>query len=133
LSPAILQGLLSIEFWVHPSALQSLASAQGLLSVACFARLRVAVQRRFGAAVGIFLMVITALQFHLPFYMSRTLPNVLALAPVTLALADHIERRRARRAIALLVFAAVRGITRFADGGVWGPLGGSGSQALAFV
>ena len=51
---------------------------------------------------------ITAAQFHLPFYMSRTLPNTFATALACLALGDWVSGLHPRRAIALLVFGTVR-------------------------
>ena len=50
----------------------------------------------------------TAMQFHLPFYMSRTLPNTFALAVLGFATADWLEARHPRRLISLLAFATVR-------------------------
>ena len=48
------------------------------------------------------------MQFHLPFYMSRTLPNTFALAVLGLAIADWIEAKHPRRLVSLLAFATVR-------------------------
>lgn len=42
---------------------------------------RRAVDRRFGARHGPFFTLITFSQFHLPFWMGRTLPNMFALFP----------------------------------------------------
>lgn len=53
-------------------------------------------------------MIVTAVQFHLPFYMSRTLPNTFALAVLGFAFADWLEARHPRRLISLLAFATVR-------------------------
>ena len=57
---------------------------------------------------GSLLLGITAIQFHLPFYMSRTLPNTFATCLACLALGDWISRAHPRRAIVLLVFGTVR-------------------------
>lgn len=82
---------------------------QGALSLATLAALRQAINARFGGLAGSCFLLITALQFHLPFYMSRTLPNVLALAVTNLAIADWVRGGRPRRVVALLTFATVSG------------------------
>ncbi|TFK49730.1 alpha-1,6-mannosyltransferase subunit [Heliocybe sulcata] len=43
---------------------------------------RRSVSRRFGRLTGLYFAVITCSQFHLPFWMGRTLPNMFALMPV---------------------------------------------------
>jgi hypothetical protein len=43
--------------------------------------LRRAVARRFGRPTGLFFTLITCSQFHIPFWMGRTLPNMFALFP----------------------------------------------------
>lgn len=45
--------------------------------------LRRSVSRRFGSSTGFFFAIITCTQFHLPFWMGRTLPNMFALFPGT--------------------------------------------------
>lgn len=47
--------------------------------------LRIQVRRKFGNHVEAFFVMITAVQFHLLFYSTRPLPNILAFALVTLA------------------------------------------------
>ena len=64
---------------------------QGFVAWLALVRLSVAVQSKFGRSTAAWLCVVTACQFHIPFYASRTLPNSLALVPVTLALAHWID------------------------------------------
>ncbi|KAF8161726.1 alpha-1,6-mannosyltransferase subunit [Mycena galopus ATCC 62051] len=80
----------------------------------CF--IRHAVSRRFGRPTGLYYTLITCSQFHVPFWMGRTLPNMFALFPVNLAAYLLIDRapntlrpsqRSVTVSIALLVFSAV--------------------------
>ena len=80
---------------------------QGTIVVLALARLRVAVAGLLGEGVGRALMLLTALQFHLPFYASRPLPNTFALALASLAHADWISEKRPERAIVLMAVTVV--------------------------
>jgi alpha-1,6-mannosyltransferase len=51
----------------------------GLISWASFVRFRKSVSSKFGDRCGKITAILASLQFHLPFYMSRTLPNSFAL------------------------------------------------------
>ena len=51
----------------------------GLLSWMAFLQFKLAVTIKFGDRVAKFLGFMMCLQFHLPFYMSRPLPNIFAL------------------------------------------------------
>ena len=77
----------------------------GGAAVASLARLRAAIATALGPTVATSFMLLTVTQFHLPFYMSRPLPNTLALVITTAGLAEWV-RGRSRRALALLAFAA---------------------------
>ncbi|KAI0671330.1 Alg9-like mannosyltransferase family-domain-containing protein [Trametes maxima] len=78
--------------------------------------LRRAISRRFGGPTGVLFVVLTCTQFHLLFWMGRTLPNMFALFPTNLALYLLVDRasnstrpsqENIHRAIALLTFAGV--------------------------
>lgn len=72
------------------------------------ALLQRAVRRRFGATAAAAFVLLTALQFHLPFYLSRTLPNVLAMLLTNAGLAAWLEGGSPLPPIYLLAAAAVR-------------------------
>lgn len=77
----------------------------GILSVGSFGRFRQAVSRRFGTAVGHALLGITCLQFHLPFYFSRPLPNVFAMMITNYAMGVWIDGRDVVKVVYLMAFA----------------------------
>ena len=80
---------------------------QAVLVVAALFYLEKAVQAQLGRPVGTAFILITALQFHLPFYASRTLPNTFALACASVAHAEWLAGRRPHRTILLLAFSVV--------------------------
>ncbi|KZT67408.1 glycosyltransferase family 22 protein [Daedalea quercina L-15889] len=57
-----------------------------------FCLLRRAVSRRFGRLVSWLYVALTVSQFHLPFWIGRTLPNMFALFPVNIALYYLVNR-----------------------------------------
>ncbi|KAI0787333.1 Alg9-like mannosyltransferase family-domain-containing protein [Fomes fomentarius] len=81
-------GIFSDKFDVQVLLRMALASwnAMGL----CM--LRRAVWRRFSRPTGILFVLLTITQFHLPFWMSRTLPNMFALLPANIALYHLVDR-----------------------------------------
>jgi alpha-1,6-mannosyltransferase len=55
---------------------------RGIVGICCwftFRELRKSIEFRFGKRSGLIWMILIGLQFHLPFYASRTLPNTFAL------------------------------------------------------
>lgn len=81
---------------------------QGTICWLAMCRMHQAIRRQLGSTYAKAFIVVTAMQFHLPFYMSRTLPNTFALAVLGFAIADWIETKHPRRLIALLAFTTVR-------------------------
>ncbi|KAG9096552.1 dolichyl-P-Man:Man(7)GlcNAc(2)-PP-dolichol alpha-1,6-mannosyltransferase [Ceratobasidium sp. UAMH 11750] len=74
---------------------------------------RRAVQRRFGTSTSGLFTVLTCTQFHLPFWIGRTLPNMFALLPVNMATSllvfpgsTSITARRHQRTILCIVGSA---------------------------
>mmetsp|Transcript_20063 Transcript_20063/g.55229 ORF Transcript_20063/g.55229 Transcript_20063/m.55229 type:complete len:489 (-) Transcript_20063:298-1764(-) len=83
-SPAVALG--APPLWT----LYSVRLAVGSASVMAHARFRAAVGTQWGIVEARCLAVITAVQFHLPFYMSRTLPNTFALMLANVAYAEAV-------------------------------------------
>ncbi|CAE6457052.1 unnamed protein product [Rhizoctonia solani] len=53
--------------------------------------IRRAVQRRFGRGTSALFTLLTCTQFHLPFWIGRTLPNMFALFPVNMATSLYVH------------------------------------------
>ena len=78
--------------------------------------LRRAIKKQFGFSTAMIFVLLTSTQFHLPFWMGRTLPNMFALPFVNVAYALLISRQHyyyrpkplnVKAALSLLIFAAV--------------------------
>ncbi|EIN10091.1 alpha-1,6-mannosyltransferase subunit [Punctularia strigosozonata HHB-11173 SS5] len=87
-----------------------------VLNAISLAVLRRIVSKRFGFPTSLLFALFTCTQFHLPFWMGRTLPNMFALLPVNIAHAALLNRtpsalkpsaRKVHVAIAWLTFTAV--------------------------
>lgn len=68
----------------------------GTILVLCFKLFRLELTRKFGQTFSTAFGIVCCTQFHLLFYISRTLPNVFALALVLLALKFWLEERFTR-------------------------------------
>lgn len=75
----------------------------GIIVAVAHSFFRREVGRRFGKDTATWFAIITAVQFHIPFYATRTLANTFALSLVTVAL-TFWSQDRMREAISVLVF-----------------------------
>ncbi|VAH50161.1 unnamed protein product [Triticum turgidum subsp. durum] len=104
-SPAVL-----IMRVFHVPKIYSLLAVRLVLGYAILTTLRlfrVEVKRKFGRHVEAFFVVLTAIQFHVLFYSTRPLPNILALALVNLAYSFWFKGNYLRTLQALIVAAVV--------------------------
>ncbi|CAL1405886.1 unnamed protein product [Linum trigynum] len=74
-------------------ALISVRLALGSVTLGTFRFFRIQVRQKFGHQVEGFLVVVTAFQFHLLFYSTRGLPNILALGGVNLAYGYWLKQK----------------------------------------
>ncbi|TRM62887.1 Alg9-like mannosyltransferase family-domain-containing protein [Schizophyllum amplum] len=107
----ITRALANSGFLMRKSDIQIVARLV-LATLACapLAYLRRAVQREFGRLTAMLFVLLCATQFHMMFWMSRTVPNTYAFVLATTATALLLGRsssKSARRAIALLTAGGV--------------------------
>jgi alpha-1,6-mannosyltransferase len=69
------------RFHVPPLTLRAVRLALATANALGLFQLQRAAGRRFGAGVSALFMLLTCTQFHVPFWMGRTLPNMFALCP----------------------------------------------------
>ncbi|KAK5155911.1 alpha-1,6- mannosyltransferase [Recurvomyces mirabilis] len=65
-------------------------SVLGVLNVWSISNIRLSVNTAFGKTAGVWFILLTASQFHIMYYASRTLPNMLALPLTNLALGNLV-------------------------------------------
>ena len=65
----------------HSACLLSVRLVLATVNATGLGLIRSAVSRRFGRSASLFFVLLTCSQFHLPFWMGRTLPNMFALFP----------------------------------------------------
>ncbi|KAJ6404750.1 hypothetical protein OIU84_012839 [Salix udensis] len=87
-------------------ALIAVRLALGCVVLSTLRFFRVQVRHKFGHQVEAFFVILTALQFHLLFYCTRPLPNILALAVANMAYAYWL-RGNFYRALNCLIFATI--------------------------
>lgn len=104
------QPLVALAGFEHAQAV--VRAVLGGFNAVCLVVFAAAVREAFGRAAARWWVVLSVTQFHVVFYLSRTLPNMFAFGLTTLASAfllpknnASLQRTRRRQAIALLVFA----------------------------
>lgn len=107
---AILRPLINLEH--HPLALESLARGVLLMfNLHALCRLARAAEGKFQKSkmrhLGVYMLIITASQFHFPYYASRMLPNSFALVFVMHSYADWLDSNIKRSIVWMTVAAFV--------------------------
>jgi hypothetical protein len=102
-----------IRFFSLPELYQQIAcrSVIGFLSWISFVHFRNGVQEKFGSRASQLTGVLTAFQFHICFYMSRSLPNVFALMLSLNAFAFWLKVSLSTNSLASTLGKFVRGLT----------------------
>ncbi|XP_073014894.1 dol-P-Man:Man(7)GlcNAc(2)-PP-Dol alpha-1,6-mannosyltransferase isoform X1 [Primulina eburnea] len=111
---AILVSILASPFVLVASLLQlpkiyslyAVRLALGCIILSTLRFFRIQIRKNFGSQVEAFFVILTALQFHVLFYCTRPLPNILAFGLVNLAYGFWFNRRFFA-ALRCLIFATV--------------------------
>uniref|UniRef100_A0A7N1A589 Mannosyltransferase n=1 Tax=Kalanchoe fedtschenkoi TaxID=63787 RepID=A0A7N1A589_KALFE len=101
--------VVSLFSWLQFEKIYSLLAARLMLSsIVLFTQrfLRTQVRNQFGDQVEAFLVLFSALQFHMMFYCSRPLPNILAFSLVNLAYGYWLKGKP-YAALSYLIFATI--------------------------
>ncbi|KAF9687666.1 hypothetical protein SADUNF_Sadunf02G0116800 [Salix dunnii] len=94
------------DLCTHCSCFWLVRLALGCVVLSTLRFFRVQVRHKFGHQVEAFFVILTALQFHLLFYCTRPLPNILALAIANMAYAYWL-RGNFYKALNCLIFATI--------------------------
>ncbi|KAL1217152.1 Dol-P-Man:Man(7)GlcNAc(2)-PP-Dol alpha-1,6-mannosyltransferase [Cardamine amara subsp. amara] len=101
--------LVSIISWLGFPKIYSLVSARlvlGCITLSTLRFFRIQIRKKFGHQVETFFVFLSSLQFHLLFYCTRPLPNILALGLVNLAYGNWLKGHF-YSALSFLIFATV--------------------------
>lgn len=79
----------------------------GFLGLGSYAYLQSVVSDRINKETAVWLVLLTTMQFHIPFYLTRPLPNIIASVLTNIGLAVWLKGRYPKTALAILIFAAV--------------------------
>ncbi|XP_014284199.1 dol-P-Man:Man(7)GlcNAc(2)-PP-Dol alpha-1,6-mannosyltransferase [Halyomorpha halys] len=83
-------------------------AALGCCVLLCFKQLQKSVKDIFGEGVALWFLVLTASQYHFMFYLSRPLPNIMALPLVLLAVTNWLKQEHvyliSYSAVAVIIF-----------------------------
>ncbi|XP_078177957.1 homolog of asparagine-linked glycosylation 12 isoform X3 [Carex rostrata] len=91
---ALASPLVSLMQFLHAPKIYSLLTVRlmlGCIVLASLRHFRLQVKKKFGNVVEAYFVILTAIQFHLLFYLTRPLPNIFAFALVNFAYACWLK------------------------------------------